>query len=63
VYSCCPYANIVTLLLAALGGLVPTALVAVTVNVYESEGVNPEIVIGPAPEEVPVSPPGFAVAV
>jgi hypothetical protein len=52
----------VTLLLAALAALVPTALVAVTVNVYAVPVVSPETVIGEEPP-VPVSPPGLEVAV
>jgi hypothetical protein len=37
------------LLLAALGELVPTELVAVTVKVYEVPDDNPETVIVPEP--------------
>jgi hypothetical protein len=52
----------VTLLLAALAALVPIALVAVTVNVYETPLVRPVTFIG---EETPtaVIPPGLEVTV
>jgi hypothetical protein len=52
-------------LLAALAALVPIALVAVTVKVYEVEGFNPETVIVPDPAwlKVPVIPLGLEVAV
>jgi hypothetical protein len=52
----------VTLLLAALAGPVPVALVAVTVKVYAVPVVNPVTVIG---EDAPVAviPPGLEVAV
>jgi hypothetical protein len=46
---------------AALGGLVPTAFVAVTVNVYAVPLVNPVTVSGLA-LPVAVAPPGLAVA-
>jgi hypothetical protein len=53
------------LLLAALAALVPTGLVAVTVNVYEVVGLKPVTVIVPEPAvaRVPVIPPGEDVAV
>ena len=50
------------LLLAALAGLVPVALVAVTVNVYDVPAVKPETVMG-EDAAVPVNPPGLDVAV
>jgi hypothetical protein len=53
--------SVVIELLAALAGLVPVALVAVTVNVYAVTAVKPVTVIGDVP--VPVSPPGLDVAV
>ena len=44
--------------------LVPTALVAVTVNVYDVPFVSPTTVAVSAPlVHVPVAPPGLAVAV
>jgi hypothetical protein len=52
----------VTLLDAALGALVPMALVAVTVKVYAVPVVSPVTVMGDAPP-VPVIPPGLDVAV
>jgi hypothetical protein len=52
----------VTLLLAALAGPVPTALVAVTVNVYAVPRVKPDTVIGDV-ADVAVIPPGLDVAV
>lgn len=55
----------VTLLDAALEELVPTELVAVTVNVYAVPVVKPDTVIVPEPavDNVPVIPPGRDVAV
>jgi hypothetical protein len=55
----------VTLFDAALAALVPIALVAVTVNVYEVPVVNPDTVMVPEPAvaRVPVTPPGDDVAV
>jgi hypothetical protein len=55
----------VTLLDGALAGPSPTALVALTVNVYAVPFVNPETVIVPEPacDKVPVTPPGEEVAV
>jgi hypothetical protein len=52
-------------LLAALAALVPTAFVAVTVNVYEVPFVKPVTLIVPEPacDIVPVIPPGLDVAV
>jgi hypothetical protein len=52
----------VTLLLAALDALVPTLLVAVTVNVYAVPLVRPVTVRG---DDAPlaVNPPGLDVAV
>jgi hypothetical protein len=49
-------------LLAPLAELVPTLLVAVTVNVYAVPTVNPDTVIG-EPDPVPVIPLGDDVAV
>jgi hypothetical protein len=49
-------------LLAALGALVPTALVAVTVKVYEAPDVKPVTVTG-EDAAVPVIDPGDEVAV
>jgi hypothetical protein len=49
-------------LLAALGALVPTALVAVTVKVYEVPDVKPVTVTG-EDAAVPVIDPGDEVAV
>ena len=66
VYCCCPVIGRgVTLLDAALAALVPTELVAVTVNVYAVLVVKPETVIVPEPAvaKVPVKPPGEDVAV
>jgi hypothetical protein len=50
---------------AALADPVPTAFVAVTVNVYEVPEVNPDTVMVPEPAwlNVPVTPPGDEVAV
>jgi hypothetical protein len=52
-------------LLAELAALVPTELVAVTVNVYDVPDVKPLTVIVPEPDvdNVPVIPPGEDVAV
>lgn len=47
---------------AADAGLVPVEFPAVTVNVYDVSPVNPETVIGDV-ADVPVSDPGFEVAV
>ena len=47
---------------AAEGELVPTAFVAVTVNVYEVEAVNP-LTVQEVPVTVHVSPPGELVTV
>jgi hypothetical protein len=56
------YETAVIELLAALAGPVPTALVAVTVNVYAVPVVKPVTTIGEdAP--VPVTPPGLDVTV
>jgi hypothetical protein len=57
--------NGVILLLALLAELVPTELVAVTVNVYAVPRVNPGTLIVPDPacDNVPVNPPGLLVAV
>ena len=52
----------VTLFDAADAAPVPTAFVAVTVNVYAVPLVRPVTVIGEA-EPVPVSPPGLEVTV
>jgi hypothetical protein len=52
----------VTELLVPDAELVPTALVAVTVKVYEVPFVKPVTVIGEAPP-VPVKPPGLEVTV
>jgi hypothetical protein len=52
----------VTLLLAALAGPVPVALVAVTVKVYAVPVVSPVTVIG-EDEPVAVMPPGLEVTV
>ncbi len=52
----------VTLLLAALAGPVPAALVAVTVKVYATPVVRPVTVIG-EDDPVAVMPPGLEVAV
>jgi hypothetical protein len=53
------------MLLEPLAGPVPTAFVAVTVNVYEIPEVKPDTVIVPLPDvaSVPVIPPGLLVAV
>jgi hypothetical protein len=55
----------VTLLLAALGALVPAEFVAVTVNVYEVFVVKPVTLIVPDPAvaNVPDPPAGLDVAV
>ena len=57
--------NGVILLLAELDALAPTALVAVTVNVYAVPRVNPGTLIVPDPacDNVPVILPGVLVAV
>jgi hypothetical protein len=50
VYNCEPFgSNGVILLLALLAELVPTELVAVTVNVYAVPRVNPGTLIVPLP--------------
>jgi hypothetical protein len=63
VYKLEPVALVVVMLLeAALAGLVPPGVAAVTVNVYEVTGESPVTVIGDeAP--LPVTPPGDEVAV
>jgi hypothetical protein len=55
-------AGVVMLLLAELAALKPTEFVALTVNVYAVDAVNPVIVIGEA-AAVPVIFPGLDVAV
>ena len=52
----------ITILLEEDAILVPTALVAVTVNVYEVPFVNPVTVIGEFPP-VTINPPTFEVTV
>jgi hypothetical protein len=42
-------------------GLVPAALVAVTVNVYEEPAVRPEVMVQVALADEQVAPPGLAV--
>ena len=62
VYSCCPQFGVVIELLDALDALVPTALVAVTENVYVVFAVSPVTVIGEV-APVAVIPPGELVTV
>jgi hypothetical protein len=64
VYASCPVTGStgVTLLLAALGTLLPNAFVAITVNVYAVPLVSPLTVTGDV-APVPVKPPGFDVTV
>jgi hypothetical protein len=55
--------DIVVIVVDALDATdVPPELVAVTVNVYDVFGVNPDTVIGET-EPVPVKPPGLLVTV